>query len=298
LVKAIESNCIDINNLSDKLGKFIYSTEGLGDDIKAGAKELVKKIIAKITSLIEIIGKFFEGIIRWFKGKFHKYILDNVEKISQKLRQKIAYAKLDQEDSEYGVDSQRDSGVVYSVIIGAMKFAKWLSGSGGRITEQYKKVAALVAKRPSTPEEAEQMAEQVEEAISQLDQTMEEGKSQSASEAPKSKKEKIIVLIKSLSMNNILDKSTDMFEGLLKSSRELLGKSKENLQAASNSDNSAEINFWNKVTVFFNKIMNNVTTSPLIKGIINRDKETIRNMKDPEGDAAANTQATPEPAMA
>jgi hypothetical protein len=298
LTKAIESNCLDINNLSDKLAKFVFSTEGLGDDIKTGAKEIVKKIIEKIKQLIEMIGNFFEGIIRWFGEKYHQYIIDNASQISLKLRQKFANAKLDREDSEYGIDSQRDSGAVYSVIIGSMKFAKWISGSGGRITEQFKRVAAIISKRPNTPEEAEQMAQEVDEAVSQFDQTMEEGKAQSASEAPKNKKEQIAVLIKSLSMNNILDKSKDLFGGLLKSSKELLSKASENLQAASSSGNSSAITLWNKVTVFFNNVIRNIMSAPLIKGIINRDKEALRNSKDSDVESNPNSQATPQPAMA
>jgi hypothetical protein len=295
LTQSIEAACLDIEKLSDKISKFVFSTEGLGETIKHGVTELGKQIVAKIKWLLGKIKDFFEAVFKWFGAKYHKYILDNVVAIKKKLYAKMGHAKNQMKWKADGKEIKMDKGPVYAMILGAMKFSAWLSRAGNALMTPFTKVQGFLNRKPNSPEEAQQMRQEVEAQIETVTNTFQGVDTQLSSLSALNDKnlaelEQCQILMDSLASN--LEQSKDVSEGLLKKSNDNLKQAQRNVEAATNAGNSEEINLWAKTVVFFEKITQKVTTGPLLKGIIHRDKEIVKMIQS--SPAQENTDNTPK----
>jgi hypothetical protein len=299
LTQSIEAACLDIEKLSDKISKFVFSTEGLGETIKHGVTELGKQIVAKIKWLLGKIKDFFEMVFTWFKNKYHKYILDNVVAVKKKLNEKREHARNQMKWKASGKEIKMDKGPVYAMILGAMKFSAWLPRAGNAIMTPFTKVQGFLNRKPNSPEEAQQMRQEVEAQIETVTKTLQEGKTQAdalgtINDQNLTELKECEILMDSLASN--LEQSKDVAEGLLKKANDNLKKAQINVEAATNAGNSEEMNLWGKVVVFFEKITQTVTTGPLLKGIIHRDKEIMKAIQS--SPAQENAGNTPKPAPA
>jgi hypothetical protein len=279
LTQSIEATCLDIENVSDKISKFVFSTEGLGESIRSGVKELGQKIIQIVRKLINKITEFFESVFTFFKNKYHKYILYNLPTLKENIQFNLALmVKHAKQERDTGLLNLEEYGsTIYAIILGSLKFGAWFSRISSKIATPFKKIQDLLNRTPHSPEEAQQMAQEVEPALSIIIQTSEEGEKEiDKIQPPQDAKGKFKVLIDSITASPVLEKSKDFAEGVMNKAKEGLKKAEAKIQAAMRSNNTEEINLWSKITNFFQSIVRFITNAPLLKGMIHRDREILK----------------------